>query len=111
MPIINEKGWEKTVKANDNPYGKTCVDVARRAMEILDSEIWDIDCYGLIYLASRDVKAGGIIGYMAGAVASMISKFHSRGEEFRLQWNESHSVNEEKAKGGIVNPAVIIVEE
>ena len=38
MPIEKTELWESWVKANDNPYGKACVDVARSAMEILDEE-------------------------------------------------------------------------
>ena len=82
MSITNQEEWDNAVKVNDEPYGKACVDVARRVMEILD-EGNDFDCHEIIYQADRDTKTGGITGFMAGCVANMVSVCHSRGEEFR----------------------------
>ena len=87
MPIVETEKWNEWVASNEDPYGKACVDVARRVMEILDEEPGPFDHHGIIDRADEDVKAGGITGYMAGAVASMVSQCHSRGEEFRRQWN------------------------
>jgi len=30
MSVEKEKDWQEWVKVNDDPYGKCCVDVARR---------------------------------------------------------------------------------
>ena len=111
MPITKTEEWENSVKINDDPYGKAAVDVARRAMEILDEELGDVDCHDLICRADDDVKTGGITGFMAGCVASMISQYHSRGNEFRLKWNKHYDIKEDEAKGGIVNPAILTIKE
>lgn len=110
MPITNQDEWDKWVEANKDPYGKACVDVARRVMEILD-EGKDLDTNKIINQADRDVDAGGITGFMAGCVASMVSQCHSRGEEFRKAWNiatqlcnEGEKANEGK---GVLNPALL----
>lgn len=109
MPITNEKAWQHQVDINTDGYGGACIAVARRAMEILDEEPGEFDCHSLICRADDDSKAGGITGFMAGCVAQIISQVHSRGEEFRKQWNGDHGVDEEKAKGGVVNPAILTV--
>lgn len=87
MPITNQELWDDYVTKNDDPYGGTCVKVARRVMEILDEDLTPLskknDVHTLICKADDDVKAGGITGFMAGAVATMVSQCHSRGKEFR----------------------------
>ena len=108
MGIIDKKGWEKCVKNNSDAYGGCCVNVARRAMEILDAESGDFDCHELVSRASKEVKSGGITGFMAGAVASIINGCHSRGEEFRKKWNKDYGVSEDKK--GIVNPAILTID-
>jgi hypothetical protein len=110
MPIIKTKDWDEWVENNEDAYGKACVDVARRVMEILDEEK-EFEPHTIICQADDDIDAGGITGFMAGAVASMVFHCHSRGEEFRKLWNtdvqsgtEGDKANEE---GGVLNPALL----
>lgn len=109
MPITNEKDWNEWVENNKDPYGKACVDVARRAMEILDEET-EFDSYKIIARADEETKAGGITGFMAGCVAQMVSHCHSRGEEFRKSWNGEIGKNtgQENSKG-VLNPSLLSV--
>ena len=113
MPIINLEDWQKWEQNNQDPYGKCCVDVARRAMEILDEEPEDFDVHKLICRADDDIKAGGITGFMAGCVAQKISHCHSRGEEFRRKWNLHYQIRDEgekaNEKGTVLNPAILNV--
>jgi len=111
MPITDIECWDTMVEANADPYGGACIAVARRAMKILDEEPGDFECYDLICRADRDAKAGGITGFMAGCVAQLISKVHSRGEEFRCKWNTCNQIRDEgelanKSKG-VLNPALL----
>ncbi len=57
--------------------------------------------------ASEYMGEMGISGFMAGCVAQWISKFHERGDEYRKWWNKKCGVDEEKAQGGVVNPAIV----
>ena len=111
MPISDQATWDRCVENNKSDYGGCCVNVARRVMELLDEEPGDFDCHEIICLADRDVQAGGITGFMAEAVASMVSKCHSRGEEFRRKWNLDTQIGDkgEKANksGGVLNPALL----
>lgn len=109
----NQKLWDSLVKVNNDPYGKCCVDVAHRVMELLDNDnkplhdgyYPDINTpHGLICQADNDIDAGGITGFMAGCVANMVSQCHERGEEFRRIWNKEYKGN------GTINPAVIEVD-
>lgn len=118
MPILAERQieWENWVKINNDPYGKTCVDVARRVMELLDEhhESAPLDTYALISKAENENGAGGITGFMAGYVAQMVSRCHSRGEEFRRAWNLDNQIHEEgkeiNESGGVINPAILTIE-
>ena len=111
MPITDETGWQSWVDNNSDPYGKACVGVARQVMAILDAEPDDFDPHDTICRADREINAGGITGFMAGAVAAMVSHCHSRGEEFRRKWNQDVQIgtegDEANENGGILNPALL----
>ena len=111
MPITNQKKWNDCVFNNDDPYGKCAVDAAREIMKILDKGEEIKDVHALVCEADRIAQGGQgeLTGFLAGAAASIVAKVHSRGDEFRQKWNESHGVKEEKAKGGTVNPAIITI--
>lgn len=106
--IKDKKIWDSWVKVNKDRYGKCCVDVAREVMKLLDDKNHkDFDTHKIVCEADDNVKAGGITGFMAGCVAGMISKCHSRGEEFKKKWNESYGVKEERK--GAINPALVTI--
>jgi len=113
MPITYQADWDKWVGANQDPYGKCCVDVARHAMNILDErgEVGDPD--QLITDAENRLPEHeqGITGFMAGAVAAMISGCHSMGDEFRRAWNLKTQIHDEGERanenGGVLNPALL----
>lgn len=113
MPITNEKVWNEWVEKNTDAYGGACITVARKVMELLDAEPSEFDCHKLICRADDDANTGGITGFMAGCVAQMVSHCHSRGEEFRRQWNVDNQINDEGDKanesGGVLNPALLNV--
>ena len=115
MPIINEEAWKVYQSNNTDAYGKACVDVARRVMELLDNHPEnspDYDCHEFIIRADLDVGAGGITGFMAGCAAQMISERHSRGAEFRSKWNyqlAGETGNLVTQSGHTINPAIIMV--
>jgi hypothetical protein len=77
-------------------------------MEYLDNEEGIIDCGKMIDRADNEIKAGGITGYMAGCVVTMISQCHSKGEEFRKKWNQE---NGEVGFKGVVNPAIFFIQK
>jgi hypothetical protein len=115
MPIVKKKEWDHYAEINDDPYSKAVVDTARRVMEILDEEPdKKIDCRKLICRGDDESNAGGITGFMAGCVASIVSQFHSRGEEFRTAWNLENQIQTEgeeaNKKGGVLNPALLTIE-
>jgi len=113
MPIKDESGWKKCQENNQDAYGGCCVNVARKVMEILDTEPGDFDPHLLICRADNETNSGGITGYMAGAVASIVSSVHSRGDEFRKKWNNDTQIGNEgeeaTAKGRTLNPALISI--
>ena len=112
MPIKDEKAWNKCQESNKDPYGGACVKVARRVMEILD-EVDYFNPHDIICQADGETDAGGITGYMAGAVASIVAQCHSRGDEFRRKWNLDTQIQDEGEKAnegeGVLNPALLSI--
>ena len=110
MKLKNENAWNLYVKNNKDPYGKCCVDVARKVMEILEENTKPLEngyypnintAHGIICKADDDIKAGGITGSMASCVAEMVFQCHERGDEFK----KSHNGDIETE--GVVNHAII----
>jgi len=114
MPISNQEKWQKYQDSNTDDYGEACVKVARRVMEILD-EGDAFDPHDIICRADEETGVGGITGFMAGAMASMVSLCHSRGDEFRRKWNLDTQIQTEGEKanesGGVLNPALMSMRE
>lgn len=106
MNLKNEELWHKQVEINNDPYGGACIMVARRVMEILD-ENQPFEATDLINQADRESGAGGITGYMAGAVASIVSQCHVRGDEFSKSWNNYWNPGE--TREGVINPAILTI--
>lgn len=111
--IQDKETWDNYVKVNSkDAYSKCCVDVARKTMELLDAmgdkPITPEDTYRLICQADKDIKTGGITGFMAGCVSSMISEVHSRGKEWRRAWNKDNGVDDPKL-AATVNPAILTI--
>lgn len=110
MPMINQADWDKQLKVNTDPYGSCIMNVAVEVMRLLDTpEYQEFDADKIINDADDNIKAGGITGHMAGCVAQIVAHCHSRGEEFRIKWNKNYGVDENKAHGGVVNPALITI--
>lgn len=49
----------------------------------------------------------GISGFMYGCAAQTLGKFWVHGDELRRLHNKDYGIDEEQAKGGTVNPAVL----
>ena len=113
MPIIEKEKWKSYVENNQDDYGGCCVKVACQVMKILDKEQGDFDIHKIICRADDEINAGGITGFMAGAVVSMVSQCHSRGEEFRQKWNKDNQIGDEGDKAnegnGVSNPALLTI--
>jgi len=115
MKLKDPQAWQEWQDSNKDPYGNACIMVARRVMEILDDDK-EFDCHTIISQADRETNAGGISGFMAGAVASMVSQCHERGEEFRKQWNKDLQIEDEGDKanekeGAVLNPALLNISD
>ncbi len=57
--------------------------------------------------AEKGMNGHDLTGYMAGAVASAITHFHPRGEEFKKFWNKGYGGTGEEE--GTINPAILTI--
>jgi len=97
-----EKEYESYVSKNQDSYGNEVILVTARVCKLLDE--------GKTPQEAEDegIKDSGITGFMAGAMASSIARFHPRGEEFKKFFNKQcGGTGEEK---GTINPAILTVE-
>ena len=76
---------------------KLAVDVARETMKLIDKGPGVFDAKKLVAEA-RERVAGDLTGLQEGTAVQMVSKVHSRGEEFRLDWNKRSQAEEEGEK-------------
>ena len=96
--------WEEEHK-DANSYMLAILKVAEKVMEYLDKgEVIDAD--KLIGKADEELHEG-ITGNMAAYIASAVSKYHEKGDEFKRSWNKQYG--NENAKG-IINPAIFTIE-
>jgi|SRR6478736_91130 len=101
MNLKDPQKWEQYVAKNTDSYGGCCVKMAQRVMEILDKNE-PFDASKLI----DEVDDEGITGFMAGAIAAMVSQCHERGNDFKRSWNKSYGSDSEE---GTVNPAILTI--
>ncbi len=113
MGIIDTKAWKEWEKNNKDSYENACIKVARRTIELLDKDLTPLHngyhpdihtAHGIMCKADEETNAGGITGFMAGCVAGMVYKCHSRGDEFRISFNGEHEAD------GVINPALVTIE-
>jgi hypothetical protein len=115
MPILEDQKaeWTRCQENNQDPYGKTIVNVARKLMEMLDEDTNPItpeNVHNLITRADKESRAGGISGFMEGCVANIVSHAHSRGEEFRRARNgDVGATTGQENADGVLNPAILHV--
>lgn len=64
-----------------------------------------IDAQELVLKANKELDAG-ITGNMAGYIAMIATKCHSRGKEFKRSWNKHHG---DEGRKGVINPAIITI--
>ena len=109
--LKDPEGWQECQDNNQDHYGGACVRVAYNVMKKLDEGDPITDIHQLICDAD---DVGGITGFMAGAVASIVSHCHERGEEFRRIWNGDVAIGDEGERanesGGVLNPAILNIE-
>lgn len=90
--------------------GKSCLDpYSFGVVEATIKVISALDKGKTVDEANNEMYGMGISGFMAGCVAEWVSKFHERGDEFRIYWNTKWGVDEAEAKGGVVNPAIVTI--
>lgn len=100
-------GRQKFGEALVDPYVAAIVKVGEKVVDLLEAlpESSPVDANALIIEADRFYDEG-ITGNMAGYIAAIAVKCHSRGEEFRRSWNRH---NGDRNHGGVINPAVVTI--
>jgi len=104
-----KREYERYLKINSNDGYSKCVIVAgERVGCLLDKGLEPEKAFW------KGIKDSDITGFMAGCIASAISKFHPRGEEFRKWWNIDNQIKNEgeeanKEKGVTLNPALLTI--
>jgi hypothetical protein len=106
IELKDEKGWNKVVKINSDPYGKATVEYAEGWAKLMQIEIAKgktvIQC---AEKTQENLDFMGITGFMYGCAVQMLSQYWKHGEELRKWHNKEYGHEGE----GVVNPAVFTV--
>lgn len=106
MNIKNElRGEYKTyceVNKKDE-YSKACITAGEAFMQAIDDE----KSFEEANKAMCEAEPG-LTGFMASMIMQAAVRFHIRGEEIRVWWNEKNGV---KSTEGIVNTALMDVDD
>lgn len=98
-----EEEYSKYVELNSaDEYSKMCVIAGEGVADLLDEGKTPEE-------AMEAVKGHGLTGFMVTMAVRAIAHFHPRGEELRVWWNTQYGAKKERQ--GLVNPAVLNVDE
>ena len=112
MKLKDQAGWEKTVSANDDPYGKAGVTFAERWADLMEARMeagstlaeCAKDC-------SHEADTSGITGFLYGCAVSILSQVWEHGDELRRWHNLDTQIGDEgeraNAEGSTLNPALL----
>ena len=105
--------WGKYVKLNTDPYGKDCVDFARRWADLMEAEMaTGAQLEKVAKSTCHKADTEGITGFMYGAAVSMLARCWEHGEALRLWHNLKTQIKDEGKRanakpGAVLNPALL----
>lgn len=106
-----EQEYANYVAANTDPYGRAVVLYSEQWAKLMEEALAAGEkLSGQWKFLSHKADKEGITGFMYGCAVQALAKFWVHGEELRLLHNAEYGISEEKAKGGVVNPAILTFE-
>lgn len=94
-----EEEWKKVVEVNtSDEYSKAVVEAAVKICLYLEKG------YTPAEAESKALEDCNITGFQAGAMASIVSKYHEKGDEFKKYWNNKFNADDRE---DVVNPAIV----
>jgi hypothetical protein len=106
IELKDSEGWNKSVEANSDPYGKASIDFARSWAILMQIEIEKgstvAEC---AEKTSNEADVDGITGFMYGCAVSLLSQCWEYGEDLRKWHNKEYGHEGD----GVVNPAIITI--
>ncbi len=100
-----EVAYDVFVSKNQDAYGNSAVLAAAHCGRLLTEGKTPVEAEEIGF------KGKDLTGFLAGCAAETVAAYHPRGDEFRIYWNKLNGVSEDKAKGGVVNPAILTIGE
>ena len=107
-----QRGWELTVRNNQDPYGEAGVQFAERWANQMESRIVNGERLEDVAEEESDrADIEGITGFLYGCAVSILSKVWVYGEELRVWHNLTTQIENEgekaNAEGTTLNPALL----
>jgi hypothetical protein len=102
-----KKQYEAEGEDKPDEYVLAILKVGEKVLDLMElvPENEPIDANKLILQADKELEEG-ITGNMAGMVALIATKCHSRGQEFKKSWNTYYGKPDAT---GVINPAIITI--
>lgn len=98
-----ESDYKRYVKINsEDEYSKVVVDTGELVGIALDAGRTGEE-------ALKEMSGHALTGFMAAMVVKAVAHFHPRGADIASAWNKDWGAPD--LKGGIVNPAILTIED
>lgn len=114
MELTDREGWEKTVEANQDPYGACAIRYCKRWAEMMEAELEKgKTIQEVAEETSHKADTEGITGFMYGCAVSILSQVWAHGEGLRRWHNLDTQIGDEgeraNKEGGVLNPALLSI--
>jgi|LSQX01.2.fsa_nt_gb hypothetical protein len=116
---MSKERWNQFVKVNSDSYGQGVIIFSKNWANQIEKMMKENPgrTFGdVVKIAEQDADAaaGGITGFMYGCAVAMLSEVWIRGEDLRRWHNINTQYSDEgyaaNKSGGILNPALIVVD-
>ena len=113
MTLKDEQAWNRTVQANQDPYGKATVDFAERWASAMEVNIMaGAPLADIASTCERNADTEGVTGFMYGAAVAILAKVWVHGEDLRRWHNRRTQLGDEgdraNESGAVLNPAMLV---
>jgi hypothetical protein len=115
MKLKNPEGWQKTLDANTDPYGRRCCTYAEDWANLMEARMAKGEkLEDVADPTSHEADTDGITGFMYGAAVSILSQVWEYGEQLRIWHNLKTQIGDEGERanrtGGVLNPALLNID-
>lgn len=114
MRLKDEKGWQKSLDANQDPYGACGLRYTERWADLMEARMAEgAKLEDIAKETSHEADTEGIIGFMYGCAVSLLGHVWEHGDKLRRWHNLETQIGDEgeraNEEGTTLNPALLSI--